>query len=70
MADAAAQEVDPSALPAAAGPRPAAAVTVSTAGCRDRSWWDRTFFAAGFRKHPATQHLVEFEALESEGDRI
>jgi SAM-dependent methyltransferase len=51
-------------------PRPAVTVTVSTASSMDRSWWDRTYFAAGFRKHPATQHLVGFEALESEGDRI
>ncbi len=44
--------------------------TVSTAHRRDRSWWDRTYFEAGFRKHPATQQLVGFEALESEGARI
>jgi SAM-dependent methyltransferase len=68
--DVAAQEVDPSGLPAAGRPGSAVTISVSTAGCRDRSWWDRTFFAAGFRKHPATQHLVGFEALESEGDRI
>ncbi len=55
-----------------AGPetRPAVTVAVSTAQGMDRSWWDRTFFEAGFRKHPATQQLVGFEALESEGAHI
>ncbi len=50
--------------------RPSVAATVSTADGMDRSWWDRTYFEAGFRKHPATQHRVQFEALESEGARI
>ncbi|TDJ58098.1 MAG: methyltransferase domain-containing protein, partial [Planctomycetota bacterium] len=50
--------------------QPRVDVTVSTADGMDRSWWDRTYFQAGFRKHPATLQRVGYEALESEGTRI
>lgn len=31
---------------------------------RDRTWWESRFIHAGFRKHPLTQVIVPFEALE------
>jgi SAM-dependent methyltransferase len=49
---------------------PALATTVSTADGRDRAWWDRAYFAAGFRKHPSFLQHVDYEALESEGPEI
>lgn len=37
---------------------------------RDRSWWERQFIEAGLRRHPRSQLVVEFEALESEGPQV
>ncbi len=37
---------------------------------RDRAWWEARFFEAGFRKHPLTQAVVPYEALETDGRQI
>ncbi len=33
---------------------------------QDRPWWENRLFAAGFRKHPLTQQVVGYGAIESE----
>jgi len=40
------------------------------AGERSRAWWERQFFASGFRKHPRYYRLVPYESLNNEGDYI
>jgi 2-polyprenyl-3-methyl-5-hydroxy-6-metoxy-1,4-benzoquinol methylase len=35
-----------------------------------RAWWESTFFAAGFGKHPLYQQLVPYAALEHEGPDV
>ena len=37
---------------------------------RDRAWWENRLFEAGFRKHPATQQVVAYEAIEREALQI
>lgn len=34
---------------------------------RDRGWWEKTCFDAGFRVHPRSYHLVPYAAREHEG---
>lgn len=36
----------------------------------DRTWWERHFFEAGFRKHPLSQDVVPYAALEFDGRQI
>jgi 2-polyprenyl-3-methyl-5-hydroxy-6-metoxy-1,4-benzoquinol methylase len=33
---------------------------------KDRQWWEKRLLEAGFRKHPATQQVLGYEAIESE----
>jgi len=37
---------------------------------RPRDWWNERFFAAGFRKHPRTPLLLDYESIETEGHQI
>lgn len=37
---------------------------------RSRAWWERQFFASGFRKHPRYYRLVPYESLNQEGSSI
>lgn len=37
---------------------------------RPRHWWEEQFFNAGFSRHPLSQRIVAFEALDDEGWQV
>ncbi len=37
---------------------------------RERAWWERRFFEAGFRRHPRLQSVINYEMLEYEPPQI
>jgi len=45
-------------------------VALEASANRDKQWWERQFFEAGFRKHPFSQRIVPFEALEQEANPL
>ena len=42
----------------------------STLPSRGRAWWEAKLFSAGFGKHPRSQQLVPYAAIEHEGPDV